>query len=53
MELHPNEISLVDFDFQVLIVCGRNAAVVNMAAANPNRVMESISCWIFVVFINV
>jgi len=42
MEYIPSERSLADFDFQVLIACGRNAAVVQKPAMRPTIVNPSI-----------
>ena len=38
----PREISEVDFDFQVLINCGRKASVVNVPAVKPKIVTKFI-----------
>jgi hypothetical protein len=38
----PKERSLADFDFQVLITCGKKATVVQKPAASPIKVYISI-----------
>jgi len=42
IEYMPRDKSFADFDFQVLITCGKNATVVQNPAASPINVRKSI-----------